>query len=37
MSNIFKNAYFMGCEYPEDVMKESKKFWPEDALKNPLY
>lgn len=37
LSNVFKNAYYMGCSYHVDVMKESKKYWPEEALQNPLY
>ena len=37
LSQIFKNAYFMGCSYPDSVMDESKKYWPKEALANPLY
>jgi hypothetical protein len=37
LSNIFKNAYFMGCKYHDEVMEQSRKYWPEDALKKPLY
>ena len=37
LSQVFKNAYFMGCSYPESVMEESKKYWPKEALANPLY
>ena len=37
LCNIFKSAYFMGCSYPEEVMLDSRRFWPEEALKNPLY
>lgn len=37
LCNVFKNAYFMGCSYPEEVMEESKKFWPHEALANPIY
>ena len=37
LASIFKNNYFMGCEYPEEVMKESRKYWPKEALDRPLY
>jgi hypothetical protein len=37
LSQIFKNAYFMGCSYPDSVMEESRKYWPREALQNPIY
>ena len=37
LASIFKNNYFMGCEYPEEVMKESRKYWPKGAIENPIY
>lgn len=37
ISSIFKNAYFMGCTYPEEVIQKSRTFWPREALDNPLY
>lgn len=37
MCNIFKNAYFMGCGYPDSILIESKRYWPKEALDNPLY
>jgi len=37
LSQIFKNAYFMGCTYPESVLEESRKYWPREALQNPIY
>ena len=35
--NVFRNAYFMGCKYNDNVMNESRKYWPEEAIKNPFY
>lgn len=32
LCNIFRNMHYMGCEYPEEVMRESQKYWPEDLL-----
>eukprot|EP00347_Sterkiella_histriomuscorum_P005890 403354884 len=37
LMNVFKNAYYMGCTYHEDVMKESMRFWPQQAIDKPLY
>ena len=37
LMNVFKNSYFMGCTYHEEVMNESKRFWPKEALDKPLY
>jgi hypothetical protein len=37
LCSIFKNVYFMGCSYPESALLESKKFWPKEALDNPLH
>jgi XRN-Two Binding Domain, XTBD len=37
LAQVFKNAYFMGCQYHEAVLSESKKFWPKKALEQPLY
>ena len=31
LSNVFRNVYFMGCNYPEETLKNSKKFWPDDT------
>jgi hypothetical protein len=28
LAAIFKNAYFMGCTYPEEALAESRKYWP---------
>ena len=27
LASVFRNCYFMGCGYHEDVMQESQKFW----------
>lgn len=37
LSNVFRNCYFMGCKYHDDVLTESKRFWPKEALDNPIY
>ena len=37
LCSIFRNAYYMGCTYPEEVLTESKKFWPREAIENPLF
>jgi hypothetical protein len=37
LSEVYRNAYYMGCAYPESVMQQSKKYWPKEALNNPLF
>lgn len=37
LASIFRNVYFMGCSYPDEVVNESRRFWPKGALENPLY
>ncbi|CDW82627.1 UNKNOWN [Stylonychia lemnae] len=37
LMNVFKNSYFMGCTYHDDVMTESRRFWPKEAIDKPLY
>jgi hypothetical protein len=37
LSKLFKNAYYMGCEYPEEALSASRKYWPKEALLNPLF
>jgi hypothetical protein len=37
LSEVYRNAYYMGCAYPESVMQQSKKYWPKEALTNPLF
>jgi hypothetical protein len=37
LSEIFRNAYYMGCSYPESAMQQSKKYWPQEAIAKPLF
>ena len=37
LSQVFKNAYYMGTSYPESVMLQSKKYWPKECIANPIY
>ena len=27
LATIFRNCYFMGCSYPEEVLKNSQTYW----------
>ena len=37
LASLFHNAYYLGCTYPEEALKESRRYWPQEALQNPLY
>ena len=37
LMNVFKSAYFMGCQYHPDVMTDSQRYWPKHAIENPIY
>ena len=34
LATIFKNAYFMGCEYNQDVLNQSQKYWESDWVQH---
>ena len=34
LASVFRNCYFMGCGYHEDVIKESQKFWDPEWIEH---
>ena len=34
LASVFRNCYFLGCGYPEEVMKESQKFWDQSWIEH---
>lgn len=32
LANVWFNVYFLGCKYPEQIMKEVEKFTPAEYL-----
>ena len=33
-ASVFRNCYFMGCGYQEDVMTETQKYWDNEWVEH---